>query len=313
MKLKSNTFTLGTLFILCGALTAAQLEDDFSAGLDNWTTTVILDNGGDASNVFDFQVNDSGQLELETTVYDNIEQYAFLLTGAALEIGEEAQVDMVAPILGNRNLGIYVGGTAPVAGVQSPETREDYITIYGSSNNSTIFSRGFDGTSEYDNPGAAGENIQSLFIARTEENTFEAGFYTDIDRIIVTTRIPGTPNTADFVGIYADVRAAGTVGAIDAFRIIELSAPPTDTEIVITTFAQNNDGQYVFVFTGPGNGTFAVMKSSNLQDDFPEFVDTVNPVTTDANGDGLAIISADEVLGVKEFFRIEVASAIDLE
>ena len=303
MKLKLN---LSALALLCGALTAAPVVDDFTSGLENWTATVILDNGGAASNTFAFQVNDSDQLELETTVYDNIEQYAFILNDAALEIGEEAQIDMTIPITGNRNLGLYVGGTAPKVGVVDIPTREDFITMYAESDTNRVSSRGFDGTTEYNNPNALSTDALTLFIARTDTNIFEAGYYTASERIIVTTREPITPNTADFVGIYADSRAEGIVGAIDAFRIIDLDAPPVETEILITAIEQSRDGQYVLNFTGPGNQTFTVKKSSNLADGFATLAATDAPVTTDAEGNGQAILTVPVDALSTEFYRVEI-------
>ncbi|MEN8773049.1 MAG: PEP-CTERM sorting domain-containing protein [Akkermansiaceae bacterium] len=219
MKLKLNWAAFA---LLTGPLSAATLVDDFTSGLGNWTPTVILDANGGGSNTFAFEVNGSDQLEINTSSYEGIEQYAFTYGGAALAVGEEAQVDISGvPISGNRNLGLYVGGTAPTAGV-----RQDYITVYAGGNNN-LATRGFDGTTEYNNPQSSGAGAQTLFIARTDENTFDVGYYIGDERTVFSTRNPGTANTADFVGIYADVREAGTVGAIDSFRIVSQVPEPS--------------------------------------------------------------------------------------
>lgn len=196
-----------------------QLIDDFSGDLSNYTPTVILDVNAGATNGTAFAIN-GGILELNTSTYDDIEQLAFIFDGLTLGVGEELQADIPGTINGNRNLGLYVGGSQPTTGV-----REDYISVYGGSNNNNrIFSRGFDGATEYDNPGANptdGTSISQLFIARTDTNTFEAGFYdTTLGRVIVTERTPDFANTADFVGIYADVRAAGDLGSLDNLRVV---------------------------------------------------------------------------------------------
>ena len=158
-----------------------------------------------------------------TSAYDGIEQFSYIRSGAFLDIGEEAQLDMTNPISGSRNIGLYVGGTAPATGV-----RQDYISIYGGSDQN-VFQRGFDGTSEYTNLGAASlASTDTLFIARTAANTFETGFYEGGVRTIVTTLNPSTANSADFVGIYADVRSAGTISAnISEFRIVSVPEPST--------------------------------------------------------------------------------------
>ncbi|MDB4257795.1 PEP-CTERM sorting domain-containing protein [bacterium] len=209
------------------SLNAAVITDDFSAGLAAWAPTVILDNNGGGSNTSAFQVNGSNQLELNTTAYDGIEQLAYIRNGAVLNIGEEAQLDMNTPISGNRNIGLYIGGTAPSAGV-----RVDYISVYaGSTGNpaSRVFQRGFDGTSEYTNLLADPTTSSDMvFIARTAANTFETGFYEGGVRTIISTLTPGTANTADFVGLYADVRATGIVSAnIDEFRIVTAVPEPS--------------------------------------------------------------------------------------
>ena len=218
MKLKLNVTALA---LLSGPLSAALVVDDFTSGLGNWTPTVILDANDGGSNAFGFQVNGSDQLEINTTSFDGIEQYAFTLAGATLAVGEEAQVDISVPISGNRNLGLYVGGTAPTTGI-----RQDYITVYGAAN-TTIATRGFDGNSEYNNTQAAGPGTQTMFIARTAENTFDIGFYTDSERTVFETRTPATPNSAEFVGIYADTRATGILGSVDAFRIVATVPEPS--------------------------------------------------------------------------------------
>lgn len=222
--MKSNIllrFAIAGTLLVAGSV-SGQLIDDFSGDLSNYTQTVILDVNGAASNATTFEIN-SGELQFTTAGYDDIEQTAFIYNGLTLGVGEEVQADVPSgTINGNRNFGLYVGGTAPAAGV-----RQDYITIYGGSDNSgnnRFFSRGFQGTDEFDNPGAEptdGTSVEQLFIARTATNTFEAGFYdSGLGRVVVTTRTPTTPNTADFVGFYADVRADGVVGTLDNLTVV---------------------------------------------------------------------------------------------
>lgn len=209
----------------------AQLIDDFSSDLSNWTSTRILDAQNAGTNTAAFAINASGQLELETTSYDGIEQYAFIYGGLSLAVGQEVVLDVPIPLSGDRNLGLYVGGTAPVVGVfdgvaDAPiETRFDYITCYSGTNNN-IATRGFDGDTEYNNVQAAAGGAPSMFIAQTVANTFEVGFY-DVDgvRTVFETRTPEFANAATFVGVYADAREAGIVGTADNFRI---QAIPSD-------------------------------------------------------------------------------------
>lgn len=185
--------------------------DDFSGGLGAWTSTVILDANGGGSNTASWQTT-SNQLELNTTAYDGIEQYAYIRGGLTLAIGEEVQLDL--SVSGSQDLGLYVGGTSPVTG-----TRADYVAVYARGNGQ-VFSRGFDGASEYPLEGGASPAYDSLFIARTAANTYEAGYYEGAVRTIISTRNPATANDGDFVGIYADVRGSGVLGSADSISVI---------------------------------------------------------------------------------------------
>ena len=216
-----------TPFIGNGLDGEADLIDDFSGDLSNWTSTVILDAQNAGSNTSTFRINSNGQLELATTNYNGIEQYAFIYDGLSLEVGEEVRLDVPIPVLGNRNLGLYVGGTAPVTGVLGTEARQDYIAVY-SGTNSRVATRGFDGTGEYNNVELIALGASSLFIAQTDENRFEVGFYTAEDvRVVVAVRTPDFLNAATFVGIYADAREQGTLGTADNFRIQSLADSPS--------------------------------------------------------------------------------------
>jgi hypothetical protein len=203
--------TLGAATMACQA---ATLIDDFSGDLSAYTNTVILDANGGAQNTASWQISGGG-LQLSTTTYDGIQQTAFIYNGLSLMVGQELQVDITSNTA-SQDLGLYVGGTVPVAG-----TRQDYVAIYARGSNSFIYSRGFDGTAEY---GLAGPNAvvtyDSLFIARTATNTYELGYYDGATRNIVTTRTPTTANDGDVVGFYSDVRATGTLGTLDNLRVI---------------------------------------------------------------------------------------------
>ncbi|MCA9233899.1 MAG: PEP-CTERM sorting domain-containing protein [Planctomycetales bacterium] len=201
------------LSLVCGSSARAALIDDFSdTDLSQYTSTVILDAGGTGSNTATWS-SPSGSLQLDTTAYDGIEQYAMIYNGLSLGVGQEVQVDLTHSGA-SQDLGLYVGGTTPVVNM-----RQDYVSVYARGDGS-IYSRGFDGTSEYGLAGVGVQPYDSLFIARTAANTYEAGYYNGAVRNIVTTRTPTTPNDGDVVGFYADVRALGTLGNLDNLRIV---------------------------------------------------------------------------------------------
>ncbi|WPJ97273.1 sulfatase-like hydrolase/transferase [Coraliomargarita algicola] len=223
-------------------------EDGFG-GLDEWTHTVILDNGNTGTqNTSTWQTNATdGSLELITTDYDAIEQHAYIRSGATLAVGQEAQISLSWPLSGannNDSFGLYVGGTAPTFNV-----RQDYVNIYGKAGGTVAYMHGFDGTTQYGpDPSKDAAGADTLFVARTADNLFELGFYVGATRTVVGTRSPTTANSADFVGIYADTRANGTLSGIEAFQItsIPVEPPPVVAQ-------PSNKKIYVILFGGQSN------------------------------------------------------------
>ena len=191
---------------------AFKVVDDFEDGdISDWTSTEILTYNGTA-NIASWS-SSGGVLSLNTTTKNcDAQQYAMIKSGLALAVGDEIQM-ILDHSLASQDLGLYVGGTAPQTGV-----RQDYIAMYAR-NSGEVFSRGFDGTTEYGQVGWVSPAYEKLFIARTDTNTYEAGYYEGGVRNILTTRTPVTANDADVVGIYADVRAEGTLGNVDSIMI----------------------------------------------------------------------------------------------
>jgi len=204
---------LSCLLWMCvlGLTAQAIVIDDFSGGLSGWSSTVILDNNGGAFNTAAWQVTDE-KLQLNTTVYDGIQQYAMIRSGLSLGIGQELQMSVVHSSA-SQDIGLYVGGTAPTTGV-----RADYISVYAR-NTGELFTRGFDGSTEYGQIGWISPAYTKLFIARTAVNTFETGYYDAEGRHIMATRTPGTANNAAYCGLYADVREAGVLGDVDTIEL----------------------------------------------------------------------------------------------
>lgn len=268
---------LCALFVFAGCSTVdAQIIDDFSGDLSNWTSTVILDAENAGANTAAFVINAAGQLELETTVYDGIEQYAFIYNGLSLNVGDEVVLDVPIPVIGNRNLGLYVGGSAPVPAVFDVATRADYITCY-SGTNFNIATRGFDGTTEYGNTQSNVEGNETIFIAQPAANTFEVGTYSPAgERLVFETRTPAFANTATFVGIYADVREAGTLGTADNFRIQPIPAGVLKGDIDLNGEVNFLDiNPFIAVLSGGGDQAEADCNCDGAVDflDIQSFID----------------------------------------
>jgi hypothetical protein len=192
--------------------------DNFSGGVGAYTATRILNNGNHApTNTYTWETP-SGALQLNTTNYVGIEQFALTRTDVTLGLGEELQADFAAGYTGTQDIGLYVG-----AGTPTVDVRANYVNVYVR-NNGQIFSRGFNGATEFAlSGGATPALISSLFIKRTATDTFELGYYAGATRNLLTTRTIGSGNAAgvgNSIGAYADVRAAGIVGTLDNLRII---------------------------------------------------------------------------------------------
>jgi hypothetical protein len=211
-RLVYSSLAIVSLALGVSAASAALIDDYADTDLSQYTSTVILDANGGGSNTAAWQ-SPSGTLELVTSAFDGIEQYAMIYGGLSLPVGQEVQLDLTHSGA-SQDLGLYVGGTTPVTG-----TRQDYVAVYARGNGQ-VFSRGFDGTTEYGLSGGSSPAYDSLFIARTAANTYEAGYYEAGVRNIMTTRTPAFANDGDVVGLYADVRAVGTLGGADNLRIV---------------------------------------------------------------------------------------------
>ena len=214
--------------LLSGLLALAPLShaqtvlDDFSGDLSNWSSTIILNNSTAPFNTASLAIS-GGALTYVTSTFDGIEQAAHIFSGASLGIGQELQLDVA--VTGNQDFGLYVG-IAPTAVVGAGSTRASYVSVYlrGSGGDAgTVYTRGFAGSSEYGLIGSGGApagGVSSLFIARTAADTYELGYYDSSDaRQRLTTRVDAT-NTAAAIGLYTDVRAAGTLGSVDNLTVV---------------------------------------------------------------------------------------------
>jgi len=208
---------------LMGMIAQAQLIDNFSGNLSAYTATRILNNGNHSpANTYSWEIN-GGALRLNTTAYVGIEQFALTRTDFSLGVGSELTATFSAGYTGTQDIGLYVGAGTPTADV-----RQNYVNVYVR-NNGQIFSRGFNGTTEFAlSGGATPASIVSLFIARTSIDTFELGYYDNATRNLLTTRTIASGNAAGIgsaIGFYGDVRAVGLVGNLDNLTLTPIPEP----------------------------------------------------------------------------------------
>lgn len=213
MKLPTILPTLA-LAALSGHGRAATIVDNFDSGVLG-TTVVILDNDHDSVYNTTSWDTTGGTAKLVTSVYDNIQQSATTYSGYSLAIDEELQLDVASGTAGgSQDIGLYVGGVQPTV-----DLRGTYVNIYVRSNGQ-LYSRGFNSTTELALVGGATPTFNKLFIKRTAANSYELGTYNGLTRTVLTTRTGLTNNDADAIGLYTDVRAAGTLRAVDNLVIV---------------------------------------------------------------------------------------------
>lgn len=219
MKLSclSASFVLAMTAGLAGAAPIG-LIDDFGGTLAAYTPTRILKATGAGNNVYQWEIA-GDSLQINTSVYDGIEQFALTRTDVTLGVGEELLADNLGGNLDSQDIGLYVGAGTPTADV-----RADYVNVYAR-NNGQVFSRGFDGLTELGlSGGGTPASLESLFVKRLSTDTFELGYYADGGvRSVLATRVISGGNAAGIgssIGFYADVRGAGIRGNLDNLRIV---------------------------------------------------------------------------------------------
>ncbi len=214
------------LFILiCLIVPAAQATviDDFEDGdVSDYIKVVMLDTGNTAvHNVSVLEAVD-GKVQVSTNTYYDIEQTAYIKPGYRLEVGQEIRLDYTHNG-GIRAMGLFAG-LMPTENV-----RANYINIYAEANG-TIYTRGFNGTSEMTIASVANADYTTMFIRRYGEYDYLAGCYDASGaETILKDRIGLVfGGTSDIViGLYTDIRSTGTLGAGDNLAIGAIATPPT--------------------------------------------------------------------------------------
>ncbi len=204
-----------------GVRAQGTLIDDFSGNLSAYTATRILNNGNHAPvNTYNWQVS-GGSLQLNTTAYTGIEQFALTRTDFSLSVGYELTATYSHTSLGTQDIGLYVGAGTPV-----PDVRADYLSIY-MRNNGQLFSRGFDGPTEFPLAGGGSPTMDTLFIARTGTTTYDLGYYSSGIRTILISRTVGNSAIGNAIGFYADIRGLGVRGNLDNLSLAPIPEPAT--------------------------------------------------------------------------------------
>ena len=216
--------SLITAVCLAATVSQAQLIDDFSGDLSAYTATRILNNANhNPVNTYTWEINGGGALQINTSAYVGIEQFALTRTDYPLAVGYELIADYSYGNLNSQDIGLYVG-----AGHPTVDVRADYVNVYVR-NNGELYSRGFNGLTEFGLSALNGVNtpvnIDTLFIARTAVDTYDLGYYNGATRTVMVTRTVANTAIGNAIGFYADVRGAGIRGDMDNLAIQAIPEP----------------------------------------------------------------------------------------
>lgn len=236
MKL-TNVILLSGLTALSAQATVTII-DDFSGDLAPYTVTTILDTdapGGANTSALEIL---GGQITFNTTAFQSIEQIAITRSDFTLEIGDELQLDVVRgldadrALRGDQDFGLYVGGSTPtLATVSDNDARANFITVFqrdGQQDVQTaLFNDDFTGgnTDDFN----ANTAYDTLFIARTGADTYEAGLYDGTDRQVLRSEVTiATDAAGPTIGFYADVRGVDVLqSGYDNLTIVSVPEPST--------------------------------------------------------------------------------------
>lgn len=218
-----------------GLMAQAQLVDDLNtAGLSEYTQTIVLQNGASSPLVFS---DSTGALTVSKASGTAPEQVLLLRNDYTLGVGQILRVGTSAG--GNSiysDLGIVVSALAnppPAVWVSSNvDTRQNYIAVYVKGQTDAIGRAGFNGTSNAGgNSGTTGvpglANVLGLYISRTASDTFEVGYTTASGDTSIFTYTGMNTAIGNAIGFYSDVRGVTSYGSLDNLQITPVPEPST--------------------------------------------------------------------------------------
>ncbi|HTL73680.1 MAG TPA: PEP-CTERM sorting domain-containing protein [bacterium] len=236
-NLKPNMKKISAVILVCstGLIAQAQLIDDFSsAGLSEYTQTIVLQNGASSPLVFS---DSTGGLTVSKASGTAAEQVLFLRNDYSLGVGQTLRVGasvatnsiysdfgIVVSALVNPTAAVWVSGTV--------DTRNNYIAVYVKGQTDAIGRAGFNGAvNAGGSSGTAGvpdySNLLGLFINRTAADTFAVGYTTASGDTTTFTYTGMNTAIGNAIGFYADVRGVTSYGTLDNLTITPVPEPST--------------------------------------------------------------------------------------
>ncbi len=205
-----------------------QLVDDFAdANLSEYTRTIVNDPTVTAANVA-FS-SPAGSLSATYSGTAGVEQVMFLRNDVSLPVGSTLVADLAMPATTQQmDLGLAVSATAtPAASSGGSDTRTTFnwasVAARPSQTNIRV-NRSVSGTLDTTTGALTGvqpTSIAQLYITRTSATQFVVGYTNTSGAKIDASTINFTAtNVGAAIGFFADLRSAGSLGALDNLRIL---------------------------------------------------------------------------------------------
>lgn len=228
-----------------GLAVQAQLVDAFNGeSLSAYTTTSILENSDGQGSGVSFSDASGGLVASFVGTVSDPEQ-ALFLTPTALPVGDALTVGTSIPISSTaEDLGIAISATAtpPAAGSgngYNSRTLFDFATISVRPSQTAIRANtSISGTLTTGNGvlSAAANTVSELFIENNGGGSFTLGYVdtSDVEHISETVAFSGTSTVGSAIGIYGDIRTAGTsLGTLSDLSIVPISSVPEPSTLAL--------------------------------------------------------------------------------
>ncbi|HBO43486.1 MAG TPA: hypothetical protein DD670_06060 [Planctomycetaceae bacterium] len=213
----------------------AEMVDDFSGDLSEYTKAVVLTNStsneSTSLEMTSFAINDDGQLEFNSHVTNGkAYQTVLLRDDYSLGVGDSLRIEI-------RYFDDIASGLTPISGVgiaiaatknQTFKVRENIIMLelngYGASPfTGRVIGTSFQGTTNQGQKIAnvIVEDVTGLFLERVAVDTYDVGYSTSVGDLVVGTYINNSPGLGSAIGLYGDCRATAVpLARLDNLQIV---------------------------------------------------------------------------------------------